>query len=332
MIFVVFWYQPLACSGVQLPEMTVQRIKIWQWILISLVVWGIVGFFLITSEDLSGPGSINRTVFFRELQSTTEDGKPIINDLLISPAIQSANGWLVQRVTFKRLMKNRQTGEIEALPADTIAEIPFLKNQANPDNRIGDYLAELQKKIPDLKYGYAWWRVSGLQPDPKNPESGWEGWIRGGLPQDRELFWWQYPRGAWIVLGIICVSTIGLIWPMLIRWLVRLGFGQPEDPDDSDLRHVSTQSDSGPTNPSKITQADQEALEALNARLATGLGDLQITGSQDQETQPGRSGPVFAVSGNNIPSEPDPPVNNPNEPKEYVGEFYPVAKPKITKK
>lgn len=312
--------------------MNVQRIKIWQWILISLGVWGIVGFFLISSEDLSGPGSMNRTVFFRELHATTEDGKPIINDLLISPVIQSANGWLVQRVTFKRLMKNRQTGEIEQIPADMIAEIPFLKNADNPDNRIGDYLAELQKKMPDLKYGYAWWRVSGLQPDPQKQSSGLMGWIQGGLPHDRELHWWQYPRGAWIVLGVICVTGIGLIWPMIIRLLVRLGFGQPEDPADADLRHVSTTRDSDTVAKSKITQADQEALEALNARLASGLGDLQIVESSSQEVQPGRSGSVFNPSGNSPATEPAPAVTNPDEPKEYVGEFYPVAKPKTVKK
>lgn len=313
--------------------MMVQRIKIWQWILISLGVWGILGVFLISSEDLRGPGSMNRTVFFRELHATTEDGKPIINDLLISPAIQSANGWLVQRVTFNRLMKNRQTGQIEQISADMIAEIPFLKNVNNPDNRIGDYLAELQTKMPDLKYGYAWWRVSGLQPDPRKEKSGLMGWLQGGLPDDRELYWWQYPRGAWIVLGVICVVSIGLIWPMVIRLLVRLGFGQPEDPVQTDPGHVSAESSSEIPAKSKMTQADQEELEALNARLESGLGNLPITGSASHEVQSGHHRSILAgASGQTISTESTPAMTNPDEPKEYVGEFYPVAKPKSVKK
>jgi hypothetical protein len=310
--------------------MAVQRIKIWQWVLISLVAWAIAGMVLISSEDLSGPGDLNRQVFYRELHATTDDGRPLINDLVISPVIQSANGRSVQRVKFTRLMRNRETGEINALPGDFIAEIPFIKTDENADNRIGDYLAQLKTRVPELNYSYAWWQLSGLESSvpPEARESGMHAMIRGGVPFDRELHWWQYPRGMWIVLLVVSVITIGIIWPMIIKLLVKLGFGlPPEELAAFDLRHVSSKTTTDAPQKPGVTEADRDALDDLNAALEQNVSGMLVTDNSLDDAHERKQEAALVKKLSNQPAEAQAVSEKSDEPKDYTGEFYPVARP-----
>lgn len=312
------------------PEMAVQRIRIWQWMLISLVAWGVAGAFLISSEDLDGSGDMTPRVFLARLHETTDDGKPTINNIVISPATASANGKSVQRVSFTWTARHKVTKETETIPASVVADIPFIKTDENPDNRVSDYLATLKERMPELKYGYAWWRVSGLEPSvpPEKREGGLAGMIRGGVPFDRELHWWQYPRGTWIVLLVVSVVTIGIIWPMIIKLLVKLGFGlPPEELAAFDLRHVSSRTTTElPTRPG-VTAADRDALANLTASLEQNVSGMLVTNDDLDDAHERKQEAALVKKLSNQPAEQTQVEAKSDEPKDYTGEFYPVARP-----
>jgi hypothetical protein len=308
--------------------MAIQRVRIWQWFLIALAVGGVLGMFLISADDFGNAGTLQATTFYQRLHAKTPEGQPVIHDIVIYPAIESANGRRVQRVTFMERRRNRDTDKWDDLPGDTVAEIPYRKDINDPDNRVGDFLKQRQEVMPELDYRYAWWSITGVNPVEGAQAS--TSFVRGKIPFDRELRWWQYPRGAWIVLLTGSVVVIGIIWPLVIRGLVKLGFGLPEDPNETgmDLSKVSSRTTQEPGGISKgVTDDDLDALGDLNARLAASVGDLSVTEHEPDEAEQKRAEAATIKKLSNAPAEPIATEAKPEDPKDFKGEYYPVARP-----
>lgn len=311
--------------------MAIQRVRLWQWIVIAVAVGGVLGMFLISADDFGNAGTLQATTFYQRLHAKTDDGQPVIHDIVIYPAIQSANGRRVQRVTFMERRRNRDTNQWDDLPGDTVAEIPYRKDISDPDNRIGDFLKQRKEVMPELDYRFAWWRISGVEPVEGTQAS----LVRGNIPFDRELRWWQYPRGAWIVLMTSSVLLIGLVWPLMIRGLVKLGFGLPEETQDTgvDLSKVSSRTRQETNVAAKgVTDEDLDALGDLNARLAASVGDLSVTDAAPDEAEQKRHEAAVVKQLSNAPAEPTATESKPEEPKDFKGEYYPVARPHGEKK
>ncbi len=316
--------------------MSVQRVKMWQWLILSVVVGVVMGFFLLSAEDLGGSGTLSRTEFYRLVRSQTDDGKPVIHQIVISPIFQDVTGKSVQRVNFMMRLKDRQTGVWTDLPGDTTADIPYIKTNDNPDNRLSDFLAILKKDRPELDYRFSWWQVSGLKPlatPATTTGGGVRAFFRGSYPEDREISWWQYPRGAWMVIILASVLLIGVIWPMVIRLLVKLGLGMPEDQTTGvDLSKVSSRSTTDAPARTGMTDDDMDVLGDLNARLESNVAGMIVDDDALDHDAEQKAEAAVIKKLSNQPAERAADESTPAKPKDYTGEFYPVVKPGTSKK
>jgi hypothetical protein len=315
--------------------MSVQRVKVWQWVLISLVVGVGLGYAWTAQSDLEGPGTMNRREFYNLLAATTDDGQPIVQDIVIGPVLLGSRGERVQRVTFKRMMRHRETGRWDPIPSDTIAEIPYIKTDANPDNRLADHLDKLRERIPAIGYSYARLAVSTLERPVDQPEDAGRltrianAFVRG-LPDDRELAFWQKPTFAWLIALGGSVALIGVAWPMVIRAMVRMGLGMPDEPM-ADLSQVRSSSSAPVIAAKSVSQSDRDALDDLNARLEENVAGMLIESDEGDAAEARREDAEEAAlikKLNNTPLESQASTAPPEQPKDYQGEFYPVAKKK----
>jgi hypothetical protein len=185
-------------------------------------------------------------------------------------------------------------------PSHMKAEVPFDRNNPNPDNTVLDFLAEAKKQNDKLTYRSAWERK---------------------------------PANMYLLFLLGGVVVIGGIWPTIINLLVGRGFGKRSEPkpelDLSRYRHTDTRAEDealGIVKGSKaITDEDRAELDSMVRKLEQSVGNANL-GSGGTVSEPHKQAPVRQLG--NAPVEPlKPVVNQEEEPKEYVGEYYPVVKP-----
>jgi hypothetical protein len=265
--------------------MSFQRVKVWQWVLIGLFVGCGLGYAWISQADLEGPGTIQPTRFYRQLSNVTDDGRPVVQDIVIEPVRLGPSGEKIQRVRYNLLMRNKETQQWDPIPHDTIVTVPFLKTpDADPDNRVSDYLKSLKEKIPALDYRYALAQVSTLEADV-GEQTGMKAAFLRGLPADPELAWWQKSTNAWIVAIGGGVLLIGVVWPMVIRLLVKMGLGMPEDDTKGvDLSKVSTATAPSVSMPT-MTAGDRSALDDLNAQLEGNVAGMLMASDEKDDAE-----------------------------------------------
>jgi len=316
--------------------MSVQRVKIWQWVLLSIVVGIGLGYAWITQSDLEGPGSVAPRAFYSSLSGITETGEPVVRDIVIGPMLRGPNGKLVQRVQYNRVLRNRETKEWEPVPGDTVVEVPFVKTNPDPDNRLSDYLDALREKVPAMTYSRAHLQVSTLEApiDTSAERPGIftrmkNAYLRG-LPDDRELKFWQKPSYAWLLSIFGSVLVIGVLWPLTIKALVKMGFGLPEE-EGVDLRQASSSGSSPTIAAAVVTQADQDALADLNAKLEANVAGMLIDDDDEDEAEERRqeAATIKKLTGQAVEAQN---AAQPEQPKDYTGEFYPVVRARGEKK
>lgn len=317
--------------------MSVQRVRWWQWILISIAVGAVFAYVWVdTSADLYSAPSWDRTKFIRELRRKNENGESTIRDIVVEPLKTNVQGDPVQRVSFKVFLRNVKTEKWEqAEDGSMIASVPFIASAPHNDYRVMDWLNEEKKNNPGLKYTYAWWKVSGMTPDnmekanlerffqrpsDKKPLTFFQ------RPADRELHFWQRPGNAWLTAIGASVLLIGVLWPMVIRLLVKMGLGQPEEEPGVDLSKVRSSSKPEPVR-AGVTTDDLNDLDALNARLEENVAGMLINQDELDEEEERRVEEAVVRKLEAQRLEAQQTSGKPDEPKDYKGEFYPVARP-----
>lgn len=137
--------------------------------------------------------------------------------------------------------------------------------------------------------------------------------------------WWEatWFRLAWpTATGALLV---GGLWPILLNLLIGAGFGRHKPAEDTyDLNRFGQHPD-----PSSSTlpppSPDDASVQAAADRLESALQSQSITSpSPAPPATPTSSTPITPLTAGPVESVPIP---TDNTPKEYKGEFYPVAKP-----
>ncbi|HEY0010036.1 MAG TPA: hypothetical protein VGB55_15015 [Tepidisphaeraceae bacterium] len=298
--------------------MSLQKLRVWQWCIIGAVLGAAVAF-VWTSENVEDLTVPNRelSAFLRGINQRTDTNQPIYTDIRIDPVKLDQSQKPIQSVTFSELMKHKETGQWEPVRKwRTMAPIPVLARSPNKDYRLSDYLAERKKDIPELSYTYNWWKIS-------NVPAGYA---------DRELHFWQRPNYAWPIAIAAGVVLIGIIWPIIIRLLVKAGLGYPEEPKDAfDLSQVAVTS-AGVEAPKTVSAAESQKLADLNAQLEENVAGMMIQDEQADEAEERRQeeAVIRKLEGKRLEAQASANANDGKD-KDFKGEYYPVARPIVKK-
>ncbi len=165
---------------------------------------------------------------------------------------------------------------------------PFASDSASGETAV-DYLQRVGRGRGDLHFRYAWWSATV----------------------------WRY-----LFLCGLCVLSIGVVWPALLRILAAAGYGpkvKTEEAYDLDRFKGESEAKRSPAQPSA---EDLRHVQELDAALAARLSG---TGGSDSET-PAENTPaseVVKLSGGPLEASPE---EKDHKDKDYRGEFYPTER------
>ncbi len=159
---------------------------------------------------------------------------------------------------------------------------------------VADFLADANKHGAHVKYTYIWWR---------SPKYAIQMWTLGSF------------------------LVIGLAWPALIQFMLRGGLGRPEKKKKREQRRYVPSSSSS-SDPKKVeplvTSADMAQLQAMEQSL---IASIKAGKDQLPQAPAAAAGPAAVKQLSGGPAEPVVAPAAPEEPKDYKGEYYPVARP-----
>ncbi len=195
-------------------------------------------------------------------------------------------------VTGEQLMPIPGTRKYQYKPISFHGTRPFRAAGRNSPT-VRDFLQSAQKHNKDVSYRYAWW-------------------------DDARFVWLTWVGGAVIV--------IGGVWPTLLNLMIGAGWGRPKKVKETfDLSRFKGE-ESKPDEKKTVTQQDIEQLHALEAQLEeklrpTGAGHAGAeVATTEKPLRQLSGGPVETVA-----------AAQDQDPNEYKGEFYPVARPHTKK-
>ena len=291
--------------------MAFQRWRVWQWVLVSLVVGAALGLVALQGPS-EEPASQSMSVaeFVRGINRRTESGGSVFTDIVIQPARLDPTGRPVQMVTFHELRRHIKTGKWDPVVDYWMAApIPFFARPPTPEFRVADFLKGKQKEMPSLKYTYAWWAPAAL-------------------PGDIEAHPWQKPATMFAVVLGLSVLLIGIAWPLVIRLLVKLGLGNPEEEAGIDLSKVSSRGAAPAIAATSPTSDEQARLDALNAELEAKVSGMLINQDAEDEAAEIRAEEAAVRQLSNTSGVDETPTAQPKEDRDFTGGvFYPVARP-----
>jgi hypothetical protein len=291
--------------------MQIEDFKRWHWVLISLAIGALLAYArTMLSPDEVGTGrGISPNEFAQNVaRPKTGNGYDWVKQITIYPTqtIVDPSSEQTRQVNFVvcNLLTPLPNGKYQYKPVHFTAEIPFKVGNTKPMSdtySVRDYLAEVKDRFPDVQYRYAWWT------------------------QPRAQF------GIWMGGAVL---LIGGLWPSLVSLLIGAGLGRPhkEKTDEYDLERFSKSKPSKAPEP--VAKAGMSAAEAQKLRdmqdqmekdLAAAGMQMTSGGEPASAGGPASSAPVKALTGTAV--EPVEAPKADDEPKEYKGEFYPVAKP-----
>jgi hypothetical protein len=275
--------------------MAVRNVKRWQWILASLAVGLLLGYFqqLPTENWQKAFGDTITQHQFEEGLIRKHSGSRWFRNIVIYPQRLDVAGTSVPVTIVTGEYFNgsleMQNGQRVAIwhPRCFIAEEPFRPITPNAGAQDGNTVIAYLNSLPGVTYTYAWWR------DP------------------------TWAVGLWTAGSVL---VIGLIWPTIINLLVFGSIMRPKENRGIDLSKVSAQT---PKSASKSPEPDltavTKAAEELEAKLAAEARP-QIRDAQ----APAAASPVPQLSGAAVES---PMTSEQHEQKNYGQEkddFYPT--------
>jgi hypothetical protein len=289
--------------------MQIEDFKRWHWILISLVIGSLMAFcWNLTPPDEKADGRGTSAFEFvgNLTRQKTGNGYAWIRQTLIYPPeerLDPTTGKIgyANYVTCSMLTP-LPDGKYRYMIKHFTADIPFkIGNQPAKSETysIKDYLAEMKSTFPsEVEYRYAWWAA----------------------PKMQYILW----MGGAVLL-------IGGLWPSLVSLMIGAGLGgHKEKKDDYDLSRFGKSREPAksamPVKPA-VTDADMQKLRDLEDQLESNVAGMQMTGGVAASgVTSAANAPVKVLSGGSEPAKTVAPTE-PEEPREYTGEYYPVVKP-----
>jgi hypothetical protein len=290
--------------------MQIEDLKRWHWVAIALVIGALMGMMWnMTSPDEKGDGRGTSAFEFvgNIARQKTSNGYTWIRQTVVYPPEEHADPVTEKTVKTNYVICSMLTalpnGKYKYEVKHFSADIPFKVGNIQPKSEtysIRDYLAETKAAFPELvDYKYAWWAA---------PKAQYMLWMTGA------------------------VLLIGGVWPSLVNLMIGAGMGRPksEKKDEYDLSRFGNS-----LKPTKkveaakptISAADSQRLQDLQEQLAQNVSGMELTAGEVGSTA-GPASSAQVVKPLTGSGEPLKPVvsNQPEEPREYTGEFYPVVK------
>ncbi len=314
--------------------MGLENLKFWHWMIIGVLVG--VGFGYVKSQmtDVSGPTvrSWDRGQFHEALG---ERGTTLaVRKLVLHPANDGqewVSGEIYQRKEgpFSIYNPNARRGNFRwrnatSQPANTQKIelppggrwVPLDLLAADPNRKDPYYRPDANNPVyKTMLDGHEW--LAQLQKDyPPIP----------GFERDLtfRFAWWEVPKNMMMIYGAGGFVVIGVIWPSIIALL--MGAGLAKRPEKTyDLNRFKGGEEKKEAK-AGATQADQDQLAELNAKLEAGVADmLQGETTPDIDHDAEHAAVVKKLETTAMDAK-EGAVAAPEKPKDYQGEFYPVAK------
>lgn len=283
--------------------MRIEDLKRWHWIVIGAFIGLVLGY-VFSNLEPTDPGRSLSTVDFQRAarqvsRNPATEGMPSLRNIVVYPPEQGAYGKPVHRVHFDLLhFAAGDPTKWEYRPSHLKAEVPFVRDGSNPENTVIDFLEAAKADNDKLSYRLAWERQGGMMYAMS---------VGGG------------------------VLVIGGIWPTIINLMVGAGLGKRgEKKPDYDLNKFKMSAEEeaamlGATTASKtVTQEDQDKLKSMVDDLERAIGPgrggergAAVDGASHDE-------PVRKLDGK--PLETAATTKVADDPKDYKGEYYPVAR------
>jgi hypothetical protein len=273
--------------------MHLQDLKRWHWILIAIPIGAALSYAW-TSIEPSVPRHIGQETFERQLVATPIEDHPWLANLVVHPPVE---GVMVVTGEQLSLRPDEKVADYRPFAFNAITPYQPLPPQsrrsappaaADPNETVLTYLAKTAARHDHVRYRFAWER---------QPSVVYAIWTGGAM------------------------ALIGGVWPTLVSLLVGAGYGLSEVEDDEyDLERFGRSNDTpaAPAIDVGLGAAHLAEVEAELQKNLEGFGSASVAsaiGSPSPEVRSLDGGPVEAA-----------PLAH-DDPNEYKGEFYPVAKP-----
>jgi hypothetical protein len=295
--------------------MGLEDLRRWQWAGIGLIAgltFGAVQIWTGPNLDSNVVRRLNSPVEFERglVQQPNTAGK--INDIVVHPVNSDGQVWMTfrqLRYTSQRMDPKDPKSPLKALNDSVrfnITErddkgqfVPYKPVAVRPDHAIPDltirkYVAEMQKEHPDaqIKYRYAWEEV---------------------------------PRNTMMVSTIGGLILIGGIWPSIVGLITGAGiWGPRRKKEDYDLSRFGSGKEPAKQPAAEPSAADMSRLEEMEKELVANLDGF---GAKTPTGAPAPAEETPAVRKlTTAPLDNKAAAVDPDEPKEYKGDFYPVAR------
>jgi hypothetical protein len=293
--------------------MQIEDFKRWHWVLIALVIGSLMAFsWNMTSPDekADGRGTSAFEYLGNIIRQKTGNGDVWVRQTLIYPPQDKIDGTTgkIGKANYVvcSMLTPMPDGKYKYLVKHFTADIPFKVGNIPPKSdtySIRDYLDENKKTFPEtVEYRYAWWATHNAQ---------YVLWMGGS------------------------VLLIGGVWPSLVGLMTGAGLGRPkrEKSEEYDISRFG-KSVTSAKNPDPVkvgmSSADSDQLRNVQEQLERNVSGMQMTNGEPASaggsaTSGLTSAQVKTLSGTSEPLAPAKPVDD-GKPKEYGGEYYPVAK------
>lgn len=284
--------------------MELASLKVWHWAIIGVLAGALFAFVFSSVEWGKTDQSATSADFQRQLLDVERraNNAPVIQDIVIFP---ERDGERIVR--YSAMMRIQGKPEAEMTSRYFRAKSPYqvayahktpynLKSSA-PD--VMTYLAAVQTANPTFTYTYQWWLETKV--------------------------WYPLCMGAGLVL-------IGGIWPIIIRLMIGTGLAPKPQESEYDKRWRDHKPSSEPMPVLAVngpTDADAQQLEELNSTLEKSIaaGGMALTAAKTPDQAEEKKSDAAIRKLVETPLEQPKAPLNPEEPKDFRGEFYPVARP-----
>jgi hypothetical protein len=247
--------------------MSMQNVKRWQWILMSLIIGAGFGYIahLPTADWRSAFGNTISQQEFEEGLVREQSGLKWFRNVVVYPeSIEDGNKQLKLLIVSGEYFDGRlqdQNGTRVAVwnPRCFIAEGAYMPITPNARSKDTGTVIDYLRSVKGASFAYAWWR------DPA--------WAIG-----------LWTAGSFVV--------IGLIWPTLINLIAFGSLSRPKDEKGIDLSKVSL----GTSRPVSPKEIDLEAAAKMAAELEGKLGvDVTVPPAQQKVEKEKPATPVLTA-------------------------------------
>lgn len=252
--------------------MKLEKIKRWQWIIISLILGFTVGKLrqIYTDDIIADFGNtMNSTRQFEQGLLAAEKGIPFFKNLVVypdpAPRDKSRNYYIVTGKYYGGRPEVRSDGTAHAVWR------PYCIREQDHVTKSGVYVPSIDLRAFNRPGGPDY--VAKFKALPKPTILDFLKIMREARGVNYKYAWWAEPQNALLLWTAGSFLVVGLLWPSFVYLLAFGTLSQPPSDDDIDLSQLKSTSSSStaPAAPTGPTQQDLDQLEQMEQKLMANL-------------------------------------------------------------